>query len=39
MFDISKVDGNFTIETEIDKNDIKFYKIDEAPFKVYGVFK
>ena len=39
MFDISKVDGNFTIETKIDKNDIKFYKIDEAPFKVYGVFK
>ncbi|MBP3337232.1 MAG: hypothetical protein J6L59_02350 [Clostridia bacterium] len=39
MLDISKVDGNFTIETKIDKKDIKFYKIDEAPFKVYGVFK
>lgn len=39
MFDISKVDGNFTIETKIDKKDIKFYKIDEAPFDVYGVFR
>lgn len=39
MFDISKVDENFTIKTKIDKKDIKFHKIDEAPFKVYGVFK
>lgn len=39
MFDISKVDGNFTIETKIDKKDIKFYKIDEVPFKLYGVFR
>lgn len=39
MFDISKVDNNFNIETQIDKKDIKFYKIDEAPFKIYGVFK
>lgn len=39
MFDISKVDSNFGIETKIDKKDIIFYKIDDAPFKVYGVFK
>ena len=39
MFDISKVDNNFEIETQIDKKDIKFLKIDEAPFKIYGVFK
>ncbi|MBE6623881.1 MAG: hypothetical protein E7621_06850 [Ruminococcaceae bacterium] len=39
MFDISKVDTNFSIKTNIDKKDIKFYKIDEAPFKIYGVFK
>ena len=39
MFDISKVDNNFEIETQIDKKDIKFFKIDEAPFKIYGVFK
>lgn len=39
MFDISKVDNNFEIETQIDKKDIEFYKIDEAPFKVHGVFR
>ena len=39
MFDIAKVDKNFIIKTEIDKKDVKFYKIDEAPFKIYGVFR
>lgn len=39
MLDISKIDSNFIVETKIEKKDIKFYKIDEAPFKVYGVFK
>lgn len=37
--DISKIDSNFMIETRIAKKDIKFYKIDKTPFKVYGVFK
>ena len=36
---ISSLDKNFKIETTIEKEDIKFYKIDEYPFKVYGVFK
>lgn len=39
MRDISNVDSNFGVETQIDKKDIKFYKIDEAPFKIYGIFK
>ena len=39
MLDISKVDKNFKIETKINKEDIKFFSIDEAPFKIYGVFK
>lgn len=39
MFDVSSVDKNFAIKTQIEKNDIKFYKIDEAPFKIYGVFR
>lgn len=37
MFDISKVDKNFEIKTNIEKEDIKFYNINEAPFKIYGV--
>lgn len=39
MSDISKIDSNFAVKTKIDKEDIKFYNIDESPFKVYGVFK
>ena len=39
MFDISKVDSNFKIDTKIDKEDIKFHKIDELPFRVYGIYK
>ncbi|MBR5504790.1 MAG: hypothetical protein IKV73_00580 [Clostridia bacterium] len=39
FFDISKIDDNFKVETQIEKNDIRFYKIDESPFKIYGVFK
>ena len=39
MFDVSKVDSNFNVETKIAKEDIRFYNADEEPFKIYGVFK
>ncbi|MBQ7959596.1 MAG: hypothetical protein IJ285_00060 [Clostridia bacterium] len=39
MFDVSKIDSNFAIETKIEKDDIKFFSIDNEPFKIYGVFK
>lgn len=39
MADISKVDKNFEVKTNIEKDDIKFYNIDEKPFKIYGIFK
>ena len=39
MFDISKTDTNFKVDTNIDKEDIKFYNADEKPFKIYGVFR
>ncbi len=39
MSDISKIDKNFEVKTNIDKDDIKFYNSNEAPFKVYGVFR
>ena len=35
--DISKIDKNFKVETKINKGDIKFYDVKQAPFKVYGV--
>ncbi len=37
--DISKIDKNFKVGTNIERDDINFYNIDEAPFKVYGVFR
>ncbi len=38
MSDISSVDKNFKIETKLNKADIRFYNVLEAPFKVYGVY-
>lgn len=36
--DITKVDKNFIVESNINIPDIKFYDAKEAPFKIYGVF-
>ena len=38
MSDISKVDKNFIIESGLSKEDIKFFSVNEAPFKIYGVY-
>ncbi len=37
MNDISKIDKNFEVKTNIEKDDIKFYNINDAPFNIYGV--
>ena len=39
MKDISNIDKNLKVETEIQKEGIKFYDVLEEPFKVCGVFK
>ncbi|MBR4890720.1 MAG: hypothetical protein IKU15_05475 [Clostridia bacterium] len=39
MSDISLIDTNFKVETQINKKDINFYNVEESPFKVYGIFK
>ena len=39
MSDISKIDKNFEVKTSIERDDIKFYNADNAPFKIYGVFR
>ncbi len=36
-YDITKVDKNFIVKDKIDKEDVKLYNVNEAPFKVYGV--
>ena len=35
--DISKIDKNFAVPAEIQHEGIKFYNVEEAPFKIYGV--
>ena len=37
--DISAIDKNFAVDTEIDKTGLKFYSIDEKPFRLYGVMR
>ena len=36
---ISNIGKIFEVKTNLEKDDIKFYNADNAPFKVYGVFK
>ncbi len=38
MKNISEVDKNFSIKTNIEKEDICFYDAKEKPFVIYGVF-
>ena len=38
MSDISKIDKNFKVDSSINKPDVKFYDVNDDPFKVYGVF-
>ena len=37
--DFTKIDKNMKVETKIEREGLKFYDIDEAPFKIYGVFR
>lgn len=39
MNDITKADKNFVVKTKIEKNDIKFYDIEEKPFSIHGIFR
>ncbi len=36
---IAEIDKNFEVKTSIPKDDIKFYDIEKAPFKIYGVYR
>lgn len=38
MKDISKIDKNFEIKSQLKEKDIRFYNANEYPFKIYGVF-
>ncbi len=36
---ISEIDSNFQVISDIKKEDILFYDIDQTPFQIYGIFK
>lgn len=38
MQDITLIDSNFKVDTELKIKDIKFYDVNQPPFKIYGVF-
>ena len=38
MSDITKIDKNFKVNTNINKEDLKFYDARVTPFRIYGVF-
>jgi len=38
MADISEIDVNFRVNTKIEKDDIRFYDVNQPPFAIYGVF-
>ena len=37
--DFTKIDKNMKVETKIERDGLKFYNIDEAPFKIHGVYR
>ena len=37
MRNIFNIDKNFAVKTNIEKDDIKFYNINAAPFSIYGI--
>lgn len=39
MSNITMIDSNFKVNTQIEIKDIRFYDICQPPFKIYGVFR
>ena len=37
--EITKLDKNFSVKTNIEREGLTFYDIDEAPFRIHGVFR
>lgn len=37
--DFTKIDKNMKVETKIEREGLRFYDVDETPFKIHGVFR
>lgn len=38
-FDITKIDANFQVETELKRDNLQFYDAEQPPFSLHGVFR
>ncbi len=38
MSDISRIDSNFTVRTDVDVKNLVYHDINKEPFKIYGMF-
>ena len=36
---VSEIDTNFKVETSYSKDGFAYYNIDNAPFRIYGIFR
>ena len=39
MADITQIDKNFAVDTEVNKEHLTFYDMEQSPFRIYGVTK
>lgn len=39
MGDITQIDRNFAVDSTLEKDHIRFYNADEAPFSIHGMYK
>ena len=39
MIDFTKIDKNFAVETKVERDNLRYYDIEQEPFKIYGVKK
>lgn len=39
MGDAAQIDRNFAVKSTLGKDNIRFYNMEETPFRIYGIFK
>ena len=39
MSNIAEIDKNFKVPAQIKRDGVEFYNIDDAPFKIYGIYR
>lgn len=39
MSDAAQIDRNFAVKSSLEKDNIRFYSVEEPPFRIHGIFK